>query len=157
MSDFIPQGNVKFNLWQGNLAAILEPNVVLWNIKTEDYLPLNAARIVWNNAFAKASSRKNRNSGDVQARVDARKKYTKVLRSFIAQWLSNNSKVPNSNRQRMGITVKSGTRTPASIPVSCPSVLLFFLRECSIRSSFMIVPLRAQKPNLREYRAARSG
>jgi len=120
MADFIPQGITKFNVWQGGLVATLEPNLTLWNIKTDDYLSLHANQILWNEAFAKASNRNNRSSADVQARLDARKKYTKVLRQFIAQWLANNPKVTASDRIRMGLTVKSGTHTPVAIPTSSP-------------------------------------
>jgi len=126
MADFIPQGNAKFNLWQGNMTEIIELNLVLWAITAEDWLKLNALRIIWNDTFAIASNRKNRTSADVRARVDARKDYTKELRKFIGQWLSNNSKVTNSDRMRMGLTVKSGTRTPVSVPVSSPVGIIAF-------------------------------
>lgn len=126
MADFIPQSITKFNVWQGGLMAILEPNLSLWKINMADYSEVFAEQIVWKGAFAKASNRNNRTSGDVRGRLVSRRKYTKLLRKFIAQWLANNSNVPDSDRTRMGLTVKSGTHTPVAIPTTRPSGTIFF-------------------------------
>lgn len=72
MADFIPQGIVKFNVWQGDLMVILEHKVVLKNINKDDYLSLYASPVIWIDAFAKADNRKNRTNGDVRTRLDAR-------------------------------------------------------------------------------------
>ncbi|HAF29649.1 MAG TPA: hypothetical protein DCG75_11445, partial [Bacteroidales bacterium] len=81
---------------------------------------LKALQNNWGDTFAIASSKQNRTSADVQAKDDARTVYEKELRSFVAQWLSFNTKVSNSDRERMGLTVKSGTRTAVPKPTTCP-------------------------------------
>ena len=126
MADYIPQNDAEFNLWQTNLIDIVGANLAPWGILADDFTALVGTQGVWNAAFTKASNRQNRTSADVQAKDDARKSYEKSLRTFVAQWLANNSKVTNSDRERMGLTVKSGTRTPIPAPTSLPVGIVDF-------------------------------
>ncbi len=122
MPDYIPQSDPDFNLWQDNLMKQIAISLGIWGIPEEDNTALKAVQSNWNISFEKASIKNNRTSADVQAKDDARTAYEKKLRSFIAQWLTNNAKVLDSDRERMGITVKSGIRKftpkPSTIPVS---------------------------------------
>jgi len=118
--DFIPRSNTDFNVWQENLMLLLEPNVTNWGIAISDLTVLKGLQAAWETAFAMASNKQNRSAADVRARDDARVVYEKSLRNFVAQWLSNNSKIEDSDRSRMGITVKSATRTPVAVPVTSP-------------------------------------
>ena len=120
MPDFIPQNDAEFNLWQLSLTEIIEPNLTLWNINAEDFSALKASQAGWITAFAKASNKQNRTRADVQSKDDARDSFEKVLRQFNAQWLANNTKVLNSDREKMGLTVKQGTRKPVPIPATSP-------------------------------------
>ena len=120
MADYIPQNDAEFNLWQANMVEIIASNLENWAISTDDFTALNGLQENWAIAFAKASNKQNRTSADVLAKDDAREAYVKDLRSFVAQWLANNSKVSNSDRGRMGLTVKSGTRTPVPVPITLP-------------------------------------
>lgn len=121
MADYIPRNDAEFNLWQTNLVSITESNAEPWGIPEESLLPVKALQGNWGEAFAIASNKQNRTSADVQAKDDARTAYEKDLRSFVAQWLSFNSKVSNSDRERMGLTVKSGGRTPVPRPTTFPA------------------------------------
>lgn len=120
MADYIPQNDAEFNLWQTSLMDITNSFAADWGISPEDLSALAGKQAIWADAFARASNKQNRTSADVQAKDDARESYVKDLRRFIAQWLANNSKVSNSDRGRMGLTVKSGTRTPVPVPVTLP-------------------------------------
>ena len=120
MSNYIPQNDAEFNLWQMSLTEIIEPNLTQWNISADDFTALKASQALWITAFTKASNKQNRTRAEVQSKDDARDSYEKVLRQFIAQWLANNAKVMNSDRERMGLTVKQVTRRPVSVPSSCP-------------------------------------
>lgn len=125
-SNFIPGADSDFNLWQGALVSILQANATAWGITAADITALIVLQTLWTAAFGKAANKQNRTSADVQAKDDARLNYENALRRFIAQWLSNNSKVPNSERQRMGITVKTGSRTAAPVPTTCPVASIDF-------------------------------
>ena len=120
MPDFIPQNDAEFNLWQMSLTEIIEPNLTHWNISADDFTALKASQTGWITAFAKASNKQNRTRADVQSKDDARDSYEKALRQFNAQWLANNTKVLNSDREKMGLRVKQGTRKPVPIPATSP-------------------------------------
>jgi len=148
MADYIPHNDAEFNLWQTNLIEIVEPNGTAWGISSDDFTALVEKQDVWNAAFIKASNKQNRTSADVQAKTDARTTYEKSLRSFIAQWLASNSKVSNSDRERMGLTVKSGTRTPVQVPTTVPVGTVDFsvLRQHTISYSDEASPRSKAKP-----------
>jgi len=120
MADYIPQNDAEFNLWQANMVEIIASNLENWVITADDFNTLTGLQENWAVAFAKASNKQNRTSADVLAKDDAREAYVKDLRNFVAQWLASNSKVSNSDRGRMGLTVKSGTRTPVPVPITLP-------------------------------------
>ena len=119
-SDFIPRHDTEFNVWQGNLILLIDPNIATWGIAAADMTNLKAKQTVWTTSFVKASNKQNRSTADVRAKDDARESFEKMLRSFVAQWLANNNKVTDSDRDRMDITVKSGTRTPVAVPATSP-------------------------------------
>ena len=120
MSDYIPQNDAEFNLWQDSFTSIIEPNLTLWGINADDFKALKAGQTIWITAFAKASNKQNRTRADVQSKVDARDAFEKTLRQFVAQWLAKNPKVLNSDRERMGLNVKQGGHKPVPMPTTCP-------------------------------------
>lgn len=120
MNDYIPQSDANFNVWQGNLYEIIQSNYTLWGISEEDIATMTKLKNTWDATYKVASNKQNRTRADVQAKDDAGVTYIKFLRGFVAQWLSNNSKVPNSERERMGLTIRNNSRTPIGIPISSP-------------------------------------
>ena len=148
MPDFIPQSDAEFNLWQASLVTLVQTNTTAWGILAADVTLLVALQTTWTAAFAKTSNKQNRTSADVQAKDDAREAYEKGLRKFIAQWLANNTKVTNSDRGRMGLTVKSGTRTPTTAPMTFPVGTIDFSVRLRHTISFIdeATPLSKAKP-----------
>lgn len=120
MPDYIPSNDTDFTMWQANLTNIIEANMTDWGILPADFTALTGKQATWDEAFMKASNKQNRTMADVQAKDDARMPYEKEIRVFVAQWLASNTKVTNSDRERMGLTVKSGTRAPIPAPTTQP-------------------------------------
>lgn len=120
MADYIPQNDADMNVWQGNLVEIIEPNLTAWGILAEDFATLKSKKTVWDTTYAKASNKQNRTAADVLAKDEAANDYKKTIRSFVAQWLASNNKVTDVDRTRMGLTVKSGTRTAVPVPTTSP-------------------------------------
>jgi hypothetical protein len=118
--DFVPTSDADFNLWQSSLQTLAQANATLWGILAADLAALVLQQTSWTTAFAKASNKQNRTSADVQAKDDSRRVYEKGIRNFVAQWLAHNPKVTDSDRQRMGLTIKSTTHTPVSVPSTSP-------------------------------------
>ena len=120
MSDYIPFGDLQFNLWQKNLMNIIREKLVQWEISSDKLSELETKESIWNIAFSKASNKQNRTAADVQAKKDARDDHETAIRGFVKEHLANNSKVTDSDRTRMGLTVKSGTRTLTPVPDTYP-------------------------------------
>jgi len=119
-NDFIPNADVDFNLWQGNLISTVDLNMVAWGIPPDEVAAIKAKQTAWTTVFMKASNRQNRSHAEVHAKNLERKPFEKDLRKFVAQWLANNGKITAIDRDRMDITVKSETRLPVAVPFSSP-------------------------------------
>jgi hypothetical protein len=79
----------------------------------------------------------------VVAKNDARQKYEKQLRIFVQQYLANNPKVPNSAREKMGLTIRSTERTEVGIPGTYPTPKIDF----SVRLQHTISVSDSETPN----------
>jgi hypothetical protein len=126
MADYIPRSDADFNLWQASLVTDVQTNATSYGIPTDDVNTLISTQTLWTNNFAKASNKQNRTAADVIAKDTIRKSYEKALRQFVAQWLSNNSKVSDSDRVRMDITVKNTSRTATPVPTTRPVATIDF-------------------------------
>lgn len=120
MADYIPQNDADMNVWQGNLVEIIDPNIIVWGISADDFTAVKSKQTIWEASYTKASNKQNRTAADVLAKDEAGTDYKKIIRSFVAQWLANNTKVTDADRTRMGLTVKTGTRTATPVPSSSP-------------------------------------
>ena len=120
MADYIPNTDPEFDLWQKSLMDKIRELMPTWGIDPIKTVDLDSKQSNWNTAFSKASNKQNRTAAEVQAKRDALDDYKKEIRSFVAEFLANNSRVSDSDRTLMGLTVKSGTRTPAPVPTTSP-------------------------------------
>jgi hypothetical protein len=120
MADYIPSTDPEFDLWQKSLMDKIRELMSTWGIDPTKTVDLDSKQSNWNMAFSKASNKQNRTAADVQAKKDALDDYKKEIRSFVAEFLANNSSVSDSDRTLMGLTVKSGTRTAAPVPATSP-------------------------------------
>jgi len=120
MSDYIPKNDADMNMWQVNALEIVEQNLIPWSIPAEDFDGLKKKQVVWAVSYAKASNKQNRTAADVKAKDVAGDNYVASIRSFVAQWLTSNNKVSDIDRTRMGLNVKSGTRTASPVPTTAP-------------------------------------
>ena len=146
--DFIPRRDANFNLWQDSLVEYTEQNLIPWGIAENDFTALKSIQRNWIIAFTKASNKQNRTAADVMAKDEAGVDFKKVIRVFVAQWLANNTNVNDADRTRMGLTVKTGTRTATLKPASYPVATIDFstrLRH-TIHFSDEASPLRKAKP-----------
>ena len=120
MADYIPKTDAKYNVWQSNLIFIILENATAWGIPEEVVALLQAAQANWNAAYDKASNKQNRTLADVVTKNEAGDDFTKAIRDVAQQWLVRNPKVTDGDRVRMGITIRSNSRTPVPAPESFP-------------------------------------
>lgn len=120
MADYMPTSDSDFNVWQDNTMKQIAINLIKWFIAEKSFQNLQVLQAKWTAAYLKASNKQNRTSADVQEKNDARYNYEKGLRSFVSEWLTNNSNVTDADRERMGLTVRSDSRTPVAVPSTRP-------------------------------------
>jgi hypothetical protein len=122
MSDYIPRPDLDFNNWEGNLVKEVVAKATKAGIPADAVTELQAAQTEWKGPFENASNVQSRGMDDVQEKNDARVKYEKFLRGFVLQWLAFNQKITDGEREAMGLTVRSDSRTPSPKPSSMPLV-----------------------------------
>lgn len=130
MKDYVPKADADFDNWQSRLIGDVKKNAKIWLISEEDLTPIYGLQLRWTDIFAITSNKQNRTSADVQLKKEVREDLEKAIRQMVRQWLANNSRVTDADRIRMGLTVKTGTRTPAAVPASSPmGVIDFSVRQ----------------------------
>jgi len=147
-TDFIPRSDPEFNLWQNNLVTESEANMIPWGLTEPDLAPVKILKTKWESAFLAASNKQNRTSAEVQAKGDARGVYEPALRNFVAEFLANNRKVSDADRTRLGITVRSESRTASPVPASSPVGRVDFsvLLQHTVNFSDEATPTSRAKP-----------
>lgn len=126
MPDYIPRQDAKFNDWQTNLTNIVSSNRNVWKIGDEDCGRLQSLQSRWNESYAIASNKHNRTAADVTAKKEARLAYEKELRVFVKRHLAFNPDVSDADRERMGLTVATGTRKSTNVPTTAPIATIDF-------------------------------
>ncbi|MDR2927269.1 MAG: hypothetical protein LBV41_03570 [Cytophagaceae bacterium] len=126
MPDYIPRQDAKFNDWQTNLINIVASERDNWGIGDEEFNGVQDLQNSWNEKYAIASNQHNRTEADVTAKAKARTDYEKELRTFVKRHLAFNANVSDTDRDRMGLTVSSGTRKNAPVPATAPTATVDF-------------------------------
>ncbi len=120
--DILPQAEELFNEWQQNFSKVLSANVPDWGIPLDAVDGLNKLKQPYEDAYAVANKGKSttRTSQQVKAKRMATAAYKDGLRLFIRQYLAFNEKVTDDERVALKITVRDGSRTRSSAPVTIP-------------------------------------
>jgi hypothetical protein len=126
MGDYIPHKDSLFNEWQATIIKIILANYEAWGIAQEDVTDLVTEQAKWTAAYAAGGNVNDRKRPDVNTKRGEKDTFVTLLRKFIAQWISSNSKVPNSEKVRMGLTIKSESRTVVADPTSFPVLSVDF-------------------------------
>jgi len=148
MPDYIPSPDVKFNLWQQNLLDNIKENQSAWELKADRLVTLESKQAVWNAAYSKATNKNDRTAADVMGKSIALKDYKKEIREFVSEYLAKSSLVTNSDRARMGLTVRSTTRIASPLPTTYPFATIDFSvrMQHTLCLSDSATPLRKAKP-----------
>ncbi|MDR2887318.1 MAG: hypothetical protein LBV26_04850 [Bacteroidales bacterium] len=120
MADYIPRPNAVFNDWQNNMFGIISEKREQWKIGEAVFARLAGLRSQWNSAYALASNRHNRTEANVTAKNEALAAYKKELRMFVKSHLAFSEYVTDAERDSMGLTLRSPSRTAAQAPTTAP-------------------------------------
>lgn len=126
MIDYIPQRDEELHAWQGNFITTLELKASEWGIPEEQVECVKVKQGNWISAYRKASNRKLISVGDIIAKQIAREKLKRALRPIITNWLSENSKITNTDFQDLGLNIGLKGYKLAPIPKSAPIGIVDF-------------------------------
>jgi hypothetical protein len=126
MSDYVPRKNSDFDNWQAIVISCVQENLITWDIPEQRLTDLQAKAESWHSKYVKTINRQDRTSAEVRAKDDARRVLEYDIRKFIAQYLAHNDKIRNSDRELMGLTIRSGKHTPVPVPISSPVLTINF-------------------------------
>lgn len=149
MSDYVPRSDGDFDNWQNGLRSYVAENRETWEIPEVKVTELNAEAAIWKAKYEKTINRQNRTTAEVRAKDDERVVYVDMLRKFVAQYLTFNDKVLDSDREMMGLNIRSSSRTPAPVPSTSPLASI----DISVRMQHTLtivdssLPQRRSKPN----------
>src|ERR1035437_730269 len=101
----IPVNDAELDVWQKNFVENVLENKAAWGIADDAVAKVTTSQAVWNTCYGAANNKKQRDSGEVQAKDDAKADYTTIIRDFINEYLAKNHLVSDSDRQHLGITV----------------------------------------------------
>jgi hypothetical protein len=122
--DYIPSRDADFDGWFENLVKYVTERTggaspVWTHIPQSAVDELSAAYTAWHTAYEKTLGAHTK--VDTEAKNDARKAGTTVIRPFVQQYLMF-PPVTNEDRTAMRLSNKDGTRTPISVPQTRPVI-----------------------------------
>jgi hypothetical protein len=122
--DYIPEGQEKFNNWQGSFMTNLHLLGGGWGLPPDEVDALDELQKTYITAYKKGNkmAKATRTTVDVAKLKTARDKYEAAIRHFVQAYLRFNNKVEDSHRMALGITVPDTIRTKRDTPKTTPWV-----------------------------------
>ncbi len=111
--NYIPGPDAEFDIFQLVLLRNVQPKAAGWNIPPAAVNTLLTLQTKWTAAWKNASNKKMRTHLDVENKQEIRVVYEKAIRQFVNEWLTYNSKIKDSDRLGMSLTVRD---TNPSVP-----------------------------------------
>jgi hypothetical protein len=119
MSDYIPSSDAEFRTWLQNFLAYANANLAALGLVAADLAPLQTGFTTWETAYADHTSAQAAGLAARQAKDDIRRDVTTLARG-LGQRLQSAPTVLDSQRQSLGLNVRSTTRTTSGEPTSRP-------------------------------------
>ncbi|MDR1591974.1 MAG: hypothetical protein LBS16_03710, partial [Prevotellaceae bacterium] len=134
MSNFIPAANAQFILWVTAFLYNLDVILTRVGFPADVYSNLDALRSTFIDANAIAENPATCTKAAIQARKEARDVLEKALRKAIAEYLTNNHKVTDEDRDNLGLPIHKTSHTPIPVPTTYPdySVATDVLRRLTV-------------------------
>lgn len=118
-SDYIPNSDVDFNAWIHNFVTFLNENLAGLGLTAPNVAPLNDKVQSWDEVYPAHVTAQAAAQGARQQKDDLRSDIDGFLRPLVGQ-LQARTTVTDAQRQSLGITVRSTTKTAASVPTTKP-------------------------------------
>jgi len=118
-SDYIPNSDGDFNAWLQNFVGNISANAASLGLTAADITPITDAASDWNTKYAANISAQSDAQSARQAKDDSRDTTEKAVRPMVGR-LQSSTAVTDAQRQSLGVTVRSTTRTPTGAPTTKP-------------------------------------
>lgn len=118
-NDFIPTSDADLIAWVNNFLANANANLATFGITAADLTTVQDAAANFETDFAANNAAQASAQGARQKKDDSRSALVALLRPLVRQ-LQARAAVKDSDRQALGLNVKSSTRTAAAAPTTRP-------------------------------------
>lgn len=119
MPDYIPSSDADFDAWQQNFVSYVSNNASALSITPQQVTSLVGQQNEWIGKYPFSVAKQAEANSAIQNKNDCRSLYQDFIRSLVGIMQSSPS-VSDSQRQSMGITVRSDTRAAVGAPTSKP-------------------------------------
>jgi hypothetical protein len=117
--DYIPSSDADFDVWTKNFVDTVVANGAALGLSPAQITSLQGAQGDWGVKFPASNTAQAAMNSAVQAKNDSRSGFEELIRS-LANIMQSSPQVTDAQRQGLGITVRSTTRTSAGAPTSRP-------------------------------------
>ena len=119
MPDYIPTSDADFNAWQQNFVDYVAANAAALHITPAQVTSLQGQQADWEVKYPTSTAKQAEANSAVQGKNDCRSLYQDFIRSLV-NIMQASPDVTDAQRQSVGITVRSTTRTAVGPPASKP-------------------------------------
>ena len=118
-ADYIPSSDADFDAWTRNFVDNVVANAAALGLSPAQIASLQGGQTDWGAKYPASNAAQAAMNSAVQAKNDSRSGFEELIRSY-ANIIQSSPQVTDAQRQALGITVRSTTRTVAGTPTSRP-------------------------------------
>ena len=118
-TDYIPTSDGEFHAWLGNFVQYVAANTAALGATPAQVTSLQAVKTDWDTKYPYSTTAQVAAVSAVRAKDHSRGAIEDFIRPFVGM-LQASTAVTDAQRDSLGITVRSGTRTPVGAPSSKP-------------------------------------
>ncbi len=119
MTDYLPSSDADYSVWVDNFITYANANLATLGLTAADIAPVQAAHADFKTALTANVAAQAQATSARQTKDDSRAAADGAVRPLVGR-LQASSTVTDAQRQSLGVTVRSGTRTAAAAPTSRP-------------------------------------
>ena len=121
-TDYIPAKDTDAAAWFTNFAIVLAANLALYGVAAPVSAEITTKAAAYAAALNVATTPETRTSATIAAKDAARAAVTFLVRP-VAVTISVSAGIPNEDKVTIGVTTRSGGRTPITAPASAPGLV----------------------------------
>jgi hypothetical protein len=119
--DYIPSRDQDFQTWFWNFYTVISQNAAAYGVTPQESGQLGTLHNNWYFAYNAAENGNTRSPATIAAKDAIRRQATAYIRPIAVRIILNPS-ISNAQREVVGVTVRSGTRTPTPPPTTAPQL-----------------------------------